>query len=53
MVALRRDSIFATEAGIKYALLSAYASLICIFGIGFIYGMFGYDKYFEFVLVII
>lgn len=41
MAALKRDSEFSTEAGLKYFLLGAFSSALLLFGITLIYGFTG------------
>nr|BBF98328.1 NADH dehydrogenase subunit 2 [Goniomonas avonlea] len=41
LAALRRDSEFSTEAGLKYFILGAFASGFLLFGISLIYGFSG------------
>lgn len=41
MASLKRHSNFSTEAGIKYFLFGAFSSSLLLFGISFVYGIFG------------
>lgn len=41
LAALKRHSAFSTEAGIKYFLFGAFSSSLLLFGISFLYGLYG------------
>jgi NADH:ubiquinone oxidoreductase subunit 2 (subunit N) len=41
LAALKRHSSFSTEAGIKYFLFGAFSSSLLLFGISFLYGLYG------------
>ena len=47
MAALKRDSEFSTEAGVKYFLLGAFSSGILLFGCSLIYGFTGVTNFSE------
>lgn len=41
LAALKRHSSFSTEAGIKYFLFGAFSSSLLLFGLSFLYGLYG------------
>lgn len=51
MAALKRNSEFSTEAGLKYFLLGAFSSGILLFGCSLIYGFTGVTNFSELALI--
>lgn len=47
MAAMKRDSEFSSEAGLKYFLLGAFSSGILLFGLGLLYGFTGVTHFSE------
>lgn len=52
MAALKRDSEFSTEAGVKYFLLGAFSSGILLFGCSLIYGFTGVTNFSELATIL-
>ena len=53
LAALRTQSIFSVEAGIKYFILGSFSSGLLLFGISFVYGFAGMLNFSELSLLLV